>query len=121
MKAVYEDNEKLTSCVNRKIARVFVAKKHQKANTYVGKAVLFTGVKTFGRFRVLQNQAFEVTLQTTLGRAKLILVNKQKQMVVLCENNAQQIVTPQMQEGVWKARFVGEKANATFCISRVVT
>lgn len=117
MKAIYNDTKKLTSILNRKISRVFVVR--FKQGVYTGKVVKTTGVKTFGWVNLQQGQQLLVTLNTTHGKAKLILVNKHKQLVTLAEQNSKGVVQNNLVAGWWRLRFVGQESNATFAVSVV--
>jgi len=117
MKSVYDDEKKLVSIVNKKMAMVFVVK--YKDNALSCDTRSFSGVRTIGKWSCEVSQMIYIDLQVTQGRAKLILV-KDKKVFPLVEGNYEGELKLDLEQGKYRLRMVGEETDAKLIIKKKV-
>lgn len=114
---IYDDERKITGRLNHSI--VFNLLSSYFKNKFKLKTRGFSGVRTILRLRCYENQKLQLDFHTTSGKAKLIAVNKNKEITQLAEQDFSGIVTTIFEAGIYRFRLVGIKADVEVHIERL--
>ena len=116
---IYDDESKIVSRVNYKKALVLTAFYSYKTKTLTGNAKSFTGIKTMLLLKCNNNQKFYLNFNVNSGKAKLVAINKQKQITLLAENNFLGQINTKFIKGFYRIRLVGENCDVNFNLKKI--
>lgn len=107
------DEKKIVSLWNRKKCLVFLCKR-KDGGIYL-RAKKFTGVRTFARFNFKEKISLQINFCCSSGVGKIAII-KEKTIIDFADCSDYKI---ELDEGKYRLRLVGEKADATAMIKKL--
>lgn len=112
----YDSEKEIVGLINYRVCLMMIATFFNGELHCTAKK--FSGVKTILLLRVKENQRFDVNINVTTGKAKLVAI-KNREIILLGENHFVGPIATQLHKGFCRIRIVGEDADVELKLRRI--